>query len=292
MFIDTTWLRNHNCTRTVSIVTTRQLPSEQGKRKGSLLPHQAASGQLACLWSFFLLLQETHHDTPNREIPSQWPGSASNYQSARFQCSKQLQQQALKTQAARNAAILQRTHLIALGVHGFHLLLRFTFVRRSFWAYLLLSFPSLLVQFWFERVGRPTYIEGPNGKELKRAGEDLEAKGLTEWMWDVVYWSWGCIVITTLVGDWAWWFFVSHSNAPLDIFFFTDSQSRLWSPFTRPGWHTQPLPVLVKASWEVVPCPLKVPRAARRASVNKRWKREAVRRCNTDNGIQSLHIQT
>lgn len=99
--------------------------------------------------------------------------------------------------------------MIALGVHGFHLLLRFVLVRRSFWAYILLSFPSLLIQFWFERIGRPTYTDGPNGKELKRAGEDLEAKGLTEWMWDVVYWSWGCIVLSTLVGDWAWWFFVS-----------------------------------------------------------------------------------
>jgi hypothetical protein len=164
--------------------------------------------------SFFPLLQQLHQETLNRATPSQWPGSASNYYSVRLQFSKQLEQQALKTQAARNGAILQRTHLIALGVHGFHLLLRFTFVRRSFWAYLLLSFPSLLVQFWFERVGRPTYIDGPNGKELKRAGEDLEAKGLTEWMWDVVYWSWGCIVLTTLVGDWAWWFFVSHFHTP------------------------------------------------------------------------------
>jgi hypothetical protein len=162
-------------------------------------------------------LQQPQQDTLNRKTPSQWPGSASNDYFARLQSSKQLEQQALKTQAARNAAILQRTHLIALGVHGFHLLLRFTFVRRSFWAYLLLSFPSLLVQFWFERVGRPTYIDGPNGRELKRAGEDLEAKGLTEWMWDVVYWSWGCIVLTTLVGDWAWWFFVSCSHVSRNI---------------------------------------------------------------------------
>jgi hypothetical protein len=167
--------------------------------------------------SFFPLLQRPYQETPNRGISSQWPGSAFNYYSARLPLSKQPQQQALKTQAARNAAILQRTHLIALGVHGFHLLLRFTFVRRSFWAYLLLSFPSLLLQFWFERVGRPTYIDGPNGKELKRAGVDLEAKGLTEWMWDVVYWSWGCIVLTTLVGDWAWWFFVSHCHTLIDL---------------------------------------------------------------------------
>ena len=98
-----------------------------------------------------------------------------------------------------------------MGVHGFHLLLRFVLVRRSFWAYLLLSFPALLIEFWFERIGRPTYVEGTNGQELKRAGEDLEAKGLTEWMWDVVYWSWGCLVFSTVLGDWVWWFYVSGS---------------------------------------------------------------------------------
>lgn len=41
--------------------------------------------------------------------------------------------------------------------------------------------------------------------ELKRAGEDLEAKGLTEWMWDVVYWTWGNVVFVAIAGDWAWW---------------------------------------------------------------------------------------
>lgn len=168
------------------------------------------------------LWQPSQHDTLDFTTPSQWPGSASNHYFVRLQSSKQFQQQALKTQAARNAAILQRTHLIALGVHGFHLLLRLVLVRRSFWAYLILSLPSLLIHFWFERVGRPTYAEGPNGKELKRAGEDLEAKGLTEWMWDVVYWSWGCIVFTTLLGDWAWWFFVSHSYTVLGASLFTN----------------------------------------------------------------------
>ncbi len=41
--------------------------------------------------------------------------------------------------------------------------------------------------------------------ELKRSGEDLEARGLTEYMWDVLYWSWGCIVMASLFGNRAWW---------------------------------------------------------------------------------------
>lgn len=50
-------------------------------------------------------------------------------------------------------------------------------------------------------MARPTYQDG----ELKRAGEDLEAKGLTEWMWDIEYWTWGNVVLVAILGDWAWW---------------------------------------------------------------------------------------
>ena len=24
-------------------------------------------------------------------------------------------------------------------------------------------------------------------------------------MWDIVYWTWGCIVFAAVLGDWAWW---------------------------------------------------------------------------------------
>lgn len=98
-------------------------------------------------------------------------------------------------------------------MHVFYHLLRLLLVRRSFWTYIFLSLPSLLIEFWFERIARPTFVDTPNGKDLKRAGEDLEAKGLTEWMWDVMYWSWLCIVLVTLAGDWAWWLYVSLPNA-------------------------------------------------------------------------------
>lgn len=43
---------------------------------------------------------------------------------------------------------------------------------------------------------------------MQKAGEDLEAKGLTEFLWDVLYWTWGCVVLAAVVGDRAWWAWV------------------------------------------------------------------------------------
>lgn len=40
---------------------------------------------------------------------------------------------------------------------------------------------------------------------MQKAGEDLEAKGLTEFLWDVLYWTWGCVVLAAVVGDRGWW---------------------------------------------------------------------------------------
>lgn len=69
--------------------------------------------------------------------------------------------------------------------------------------YLLLSSPAFVIELWLERIGRPT--TAPNG-DLKRAGEDLEAKGLTEYLWDVLYWTWACTSVAAVLGNKAWWF--------------------------------------------------------------------------------------
>ena len=62
----------------------------------------------------------------------------------------------------------------------------------------------MAIEFWLEKIGRPQYAE--NG-ELRKSGEDLDAKGLTEFMWDVLYWTWACIAAAALVGNRAWWMY-------------------------------------------------------------------------------------
>jgi len=116
-------------------------------------------------------------------------------------------QKAAKQQAARNSVILKNLHLFSLAANGLFILLRFFLFRSSctratYLLYFILSAPAFGIQFWFEKIGRPT--QGPNG-ELQKSGDDLEAKGMTEYMFDVLYWSWGTVVVASFVGDKAWW---------------------------------------------------------------------------------------
>ncbi|TKX20763.1 hypothetical protein C1H76_7151 [Elsinoe australis] len=116
-------------------------------------------------------------------------------------------QKAQKTLAAKNAASLNRLHLISLGVHGFFLFVTQLFFTRSLLAWFLVSLPSLIIEFWFESIARPKYIGEGTAKELKKAGEDLEAKGLTEWMWDITYWTWGVVVFSAIAGNWGFYLY-------------------------------------------------------------------------------------
>ncbi|KAJ5171836.1 hypothetical protein N7492_004429 [Penicillium capsulatum] len=115
-------------------------------------------------------------------------------------------QKAAKTLAVRNAAVLNRTHLISACLHILFLTLHYLFQRpRSLKPYLLFAVPTLLIEFYLDRIGRPHY--NPDGS-LRTAGEDLNATGLTEYMWDVLYWTQGCIVAACLFNDRAWWLWV------------------------------------------------------------------------------------
>jgi hypothetical protein len=94
--------------------------------------------------------------------------------------------------------------MITLSLHSIFLLLHWLFHRpRSLVPYALLTFPTLAIEFYLERLGRPRY--SPQDGSLKAAGEDLGASGLTEYMWDVLYWTWGCIAAVCILGDRAWW---------------------------------------------------------------------------------------
>jgi hypothetical protein len=127
--------------------------------------------------------------------------------------------------AARNTAILNRMHLISLGINTLFFLIHFVFSSRSLLAWFILNLPALLIEFWFERIGRPTHDNG----DLKRSGEDLEAKGLTEWMWDITYWTWFCVVLVALAGNRAWyaWAAVPAYSAWLAFTTFTGARKGL-----------------------------------------------------------------
>ncbi|KAJ4375912.1 hypothetical protein N0V83_001190 [Neocucurbitaria cava] len=117
-------------------------------------------------------------------------------------------QKATKTLAASNTKRLNQTLYATLAIHSLFwflraLIFRSSLSRKSILLYLLFSSPQLLLQLYFERLSRPT-LNSENGA-VKRAGEDLDAKGLTEYMWDVVYWSYGCIMMAAVFGDYAWW---------------------------------------------------------------------------------------
>ncbi|KAL3439555.1 hypothetical protein BDV09DRAFT_4240 [Aspergillus tetrazonus] len=115
-------------------------------------------------------------------------------------------QKASKTLAARNTSVLLRTHLIALCLHILYLALHFTFNRpRALRPYCFLALPTLVIEFYLDRIGRPTY--NADGS-LRSPGEDLGAAGLTEYMWDVLYWTWGCIGAVCVFGDRAWWLWI------------------------------------------------------------------------------------
>lgn len=86
------------------------------------------------------------------------------------------------------------------------MLLRFTLrTSLSLKRYVLLSAPGLLIEFYLEKLARPSY--NPDGT-LRRAGEDLDAQGLTEFMWDIVYWTWINLILVMILGNRAWWLYL------------------------------------------------------------------------------------
>ena len=115
-------------------------------------------------------------------------------------------QKAAKSLAARNSSRLLQTHLITLSLHLLYHILRLFLLSRKFKMYILLSLPGLATEAYLDLLGRPTY--DPSTNQPTKSGADLGAKGLTEYMWDVVYWTWINLGLVILLGDWAWWLYL------------------------------------------------------------------------------------
>ncbi|PHH62929.1 hypothetical protein CDD81_6562 [Ophiocordyceps australis] len=112
-------------------------------------------------------------------------------------------QKAKKDQAKNNAAALSRLHLTSLALNLVFLLFRFALApSRSLVAYVVLSIPAFACQYALEAAGRPRF-DAASGA-LRTAGQDLAAPGLTEYMFDVIWVTWGCLFAVIFAGNWAW----------------------------------------------------------------------------------------
>lgn len=119
-----------------------------------------------------------------------------------FARQRNMAQKARKDRAKSNSAALNNLHIGSLIVNGLFLLLHLVFRTRSLLLWFILSLPSFACQFALERTGRPSY--DPTTKALKSSGEDLGAAGLTEYMFDVIWVTWGAAILVALLGNWAW----------------------------------------------------------------------------------------
>jgi len=113
-------------------------------------------------------------------------------------------QKARKDRAKNNASTLFNLHITSLVINLFFLAFSLLFRSRSLITYLVLSIPAFACQFILERSGRPSTTVSPNGTKTLKAGEDLSAEGLTEYMFDVVWVTWACILSVVVFGNWGW----------------------------------------------------------------------------------------
>ena len=113
-------------------------------------------------------------------------------------------QKAKKDRAKANISTLNNLHIGTLSVNALFILFNLLLKRRSILAYGILSIPSLVAEYILESTGRPKF--DPSTKALKSSGEDLAAPGLTEYMFDIVWVTWFCLVAVILFGNWGWIF--------------------------------------------------------------------------------------
>lgn len=111
-------------------------------------------------------------------------------------------QKAKKDRAKANVATLNNLHIGTLTINGVFILFNLIFKRRSLVAYLILSIPAFVAEYILETTGRPKF--DATTKALRTAGEDLAAPGLTEYMFDIIWVTWFCLVSVILFGNWGW----------------------------------------------------------------------------------------
>lgn len=111
-------------------------------------------------------------------------------------------QKAKKDLAKQNAAALNSLHLCGFVVNAGFLLWHVLVAPRSLVAYGLFSTPAFVCEYVLEASGRPRHDAAT--KALRSPGEDMAARGLTEYLFDVIWVTWACAVAVMFAGNWGW----------------------------------------------------------------------------------------
>ena len=117
---------------------------------------------------------------------------------------------AQKKLAASNAQTLRNHRYAFLAVNLTFILIRLVLRRStSTWTlYIMYALSAGLagwLQFQLEFVGRPTF--GNKGEVIK-TGSDLGQSGLTEYMFDVLYLTWGIQILVAFTTTYAWFLYL------------------------------------------------------------------------------------
>jgi SRP-independent targeting protein 2/TMEM208 len=117
---------------------------------------------------------------------------------------------AQKKLAASNAATLQTHRYAVLIINALFIVIRLVLRRSSstlslYIMYTLTFALAAWLQLQLESVGRPKFDS--KGIVLS-SGSDLGQAGLTEYMFDVLYLTWGIQLLVACTTTWAWWLYL------------------------------------------------------------------------------------
>lgn len=136
-----------------------------------------------------------------------WKGKRCKEERQRGYINESMANAAAKKQAVSNVQALKTLHAISAVVNSLFIVSYFVLHRpNSIKPYIFLSLPAFFLEYQLERIGRPRY---DTKGSLISSGDDLSQEGLTEWFHDIIYVTWGCVVVVILTGSNKAWYFYS-----------------------------------------------------------------------------------
>lgn len=110
---------------------------------------------------------------------------------------------AAKKLAQANSLALKQLHVTSVVVFSLSLALNWILQRRLT-RFVVLSLPALLTEYIVETTCRPRY----SGGQLVNTGQDAAQGGITEYLFDVIYLTWICAILSVFLGPKAWYLYL------------------------------------------------------------------------------------